>query len=67
VDEDLSGGFWLGLVVGSFDEFASFEDGAGADEGDQLGCGDRPPEVLGGLQQLERQGPAGGSRPGVLG
>ncbi len=35
VDEDLLGGFGLDVFVGSFDEFAGLEEGAGADEGDR--------------------------------
>ena len=42
------------VVVGSFDEFAALEGGAGADEGDQVRAVDRAPAVLGGLDELER-------------
>ena len=59
VDEDLLGGFGLRCLVGSFDEFAAFERGAGADEGDQVGAVDRAPAVLGGLDQFERHGQPG--------
>jgi hypothetical protein len=34
VDEDLLGGCGLGMLVGSLDELAAFERGAGADERD---------------------------------
>jgi hypothetical protein len=44
----------LVLIVGSFDEFAVDEGGAGPDEGDQVGCVDHSPPGLGGLDQLER-------------
>jgi len=37
------------LVVGSLDEFAVLELGAGPDEGDQVGCVDRAPACLGGF------------------
>ena len=36
VDEDRLGGFGLGLLAGSFDEFAVDEGRAGADQGDQV-------------------------------
>uniref|UniRef100_UPI001BDC3051 AAA family ATPase n=1 Tax=Pseudonocardia sp. H11422 TaxID=2835866 RepID=UPI001BDC3051 len=36
VDEDLLGGFCLRVLLGSFDELAGLEGGAGADEGDQV-------------------------------
>jgi len=44
------------LLVGSFDELTGVEDGAGADEGDQVGCVDRTPAGLGGLDEFERHG-----------
>jgi hypothetical protein len=47
VDEDLLGGFWLGLFVGSFDELAGLEHRARADECDEVGCVDGAPAVLG--------------------
>jgi hypothetical protein len=47
VDEDLLGGFGLGVFVGSFDELAGLERGAGADERDEMRDVDRPPAVLG--------------------
>ncbi len=49
-----------GVFVGSFDEFAAPEAGAGADECDEFGCVDRAPAVLGGLDELERHGQSGG-------
>lgn len=62
VDEDLLGGFGGEGFVGSFDEFAALEDGAGADECDQVGCVHRASAVLGSLQELEGHGQAGGPR-----
>ena len=61
VDEDLLGGFGLGVVVGSFDELAVDERGAGADERDQVRGVDRAPAVLGGLDELERHRQPGGA------
>jgi hypothetical protein len=61
VDEDLLGGFGLRCLVGSFDELSVDEGRAGADEGDEVGAVDRAPAVLGGLDQLERQGQPGGA------
>jgi hypothetical protein len=43
-------------LVGSFDELAVDEGGAGTDERDQVGAFDRTPAVLGGLDELERHG-----------
>jgi len=54
VDEDLLGGFGLGVLLGSFEELAGLEDGTGADESDEVGCVDRAPAVLRGLDELER-------------
>ncbi len=34
------------LVVGSFDELALLESGAGTDERDEVGCVDRAPALL---------------------
>jgi integrase/recombinase XerD len=45
------------LVVGSFDDAAFV--GAGADEGDEVGCVDGAPAALGGLDELEGHGDAG--------
>nr|WP_219419483.1 hypothetical protein [Pseudonocardia nigra] len=47
MDEDLLGGVWLGVLLGSFDELAGLEHCAGADEGDQMGGVDRAPPILG--------------------
>jgi hypothetical protein len=44
----------LGLFVGSFYEFAVLEHGSGVNEGDQVGCVDRSPAGLRGLDELER-------------
>ena len=52
------------LLVGSFDELAGVEDGAGVDEGDQVGCVDGAPAGLGGLNELERHGQPGGLAAG---
>ena len=43
----------FGVFVGSFDEFAGLEDGAGADEGDQVWCVDCSPTVLGSWNDLK--------------
>ena len=59
VDEDLLGGLGLGVVVGSFDELAGLECGAGTDERDQVRGVDRAPAVLGGFDELERHGQPG--------
>jgi hypothetical protein len=55
------------LVVGSFDEAAFVEVGAGADEGDEVGCVDGAPAALGRLNELERHGDAGSAGAGSLG
>lgn len=60
MDRDLLGGLRLWGVVGSFDEFAADEGGAGADEGDQVGGVDRAPAGLGGFDELEGHGQPGG-------
>jgi hypothetical protein len=54
VNEDLSGGFGLRVLVGSFDELAVDERGAGADERDEVWGVDRAPAVLGSLDELPR-------------
>jgi hypothetical protein len=41
------------VFVGSFDELAGVERGAGADERDEMGCVDRAPAGVGGLDELE--------------
>ena len=56
----LLGGFRLVVFVGSFDELAVDERGAGADERDQVWGVDRAPAVLGGLDELERHRQSGG-------
>jgi hypothetical protein len=50
-----------------FDELAAFEAGAGADEGDEVGCVDRATAGLGGLDEFERHGQAGGLGAGAFG
>jgi hypothetical protein len=52
VDEDLLGGFGLMGFVGSFDELAVDEHGAGTHERNQVGRVDRPPAVLGASMSL---------------
>ena len=49
--------------VGSFDELAIDERGAGPDQRDQVRAVHRPPAVLGGHDELERHGQPG--RPGA--
>jgi hypothetical protein len=46
VDQDRLGGFGLGLLAGSFNEFAVDEGRSGADQGDEMGRVDRAPAVL---------------------
>ena len=41
--------------------------GAGADEGDEVGCVDGAPAALGGLDELERHGDADSAGAGSLG
>ncbi len=67
VDEDLLGGCWLVVVVGSFDEFAVDELRAGADEGDEAGCVDGSPAVLGGFDEFECHRQPGGAGAGPAG
>src|SRR5262245_7932413 len=57
----------FGGPVGSFDEFAVDEGGAGADESDQVGCVHRAPAVLGRLHGLEGHGQPGRPRAGSAG
>ena len=47
VDQDLLGGFGLGILAGSFDELAVDEGGSGADQGDEMRRVDGAPAVLG--------------------
>ncbi len=51
----------VGWFVGSFEEFAVVECGAGADEGEEVGCVDGAPPGLGGVEELERHRDTGGS------
>src|SRR5665647_839640 len=63
-----SGGCLGGECGGfTFEEFALLEACAGADQGDQVGCVDRAPAVLGGLDELERHRDPGGSGARALG
>ncbi len=48
------------MFAGLFDELAVFEAGAGADEGDEVGCVDGAPARLRGFDELERHGQPGG-------
>ena len=50
--EDLLGGFRLGVVVGSFEEFAGDEHSAGSDERDEVRGVHCPPAILGGLDEF---------------
>ena len=64
----VSGGLLVtSWFVGSFDQQAFVEAGSGADECDEVGCVDRAPSGLGGLDELERHRDAGGPRAGSLG
>ncbi len=45
---------------GAFDEVSSFEAGSGTGEGDEVGCVDGPPPLLGGLGELQGHGEGGG-------
>jgi hypothetical protein len=58
-----------GLFVGSFEELAGGEGGAGADEGDEVRGVDGAPADLGGFDELERHsqpvGLAAGSAGGL--
>jgi hypothetical protein len=57
----------LGLFFGSFYELAGLELGSGADEGDQVGCVDRSPASLRGLDEFERHRQPSRSRARSLG
>lgn len=51
----------------AFDDHPLLEVCAGPDEGDEVGAVDGPPAGLGGLDELEGHGEAGGSGAGALG
>jgi len=55
------------VVVGSLNELAAVEHGAGSDERDQVWPVDHAPAVLGGLDELERHRQPGRPRPGPTG
>ena len=57
----------LGWVVGSLDEFALLEGGAGADQRDEVGRVDGTPAGLCGLDELEGHGHSGGPGAGAFG
>ncbi|OLM27754.1 hypothetical protein Ae717Ps2_6758 [Pseudonocardia sp. Ae717_Ps2] len=61
VDEDLLGGFGVGVVVGSFNESSGLEDCSGADERDQVRAVHGAPAVLGGFDEFERHREPGGA------
>ena len=65
VDEDLLGGFGLGVFGGSFDELAGLEVDAGPDERDEVRGVDRAPAVLGGLDVVEHHRQPAARDPGV--
>jgi hypothetical protein len=67
VDEGLLGRLGGSRFVGSLDELVAVEGGAGADEGNEVGCVDRAPTVLGGLEELEGHSQASGLRAGAAG
>lgn len=46
------------MSLRALDEFAVLEDRAVADEGDEVGCSDRAPAFLGGLDEFEHHGQA---------
>ena len=50
------------MLLGSFDELAGLEHGAGADERDQVGCVHGAPAGLGGLDELKCHGQPGRPR-----
>jgi integrase/recombinase XerD len=56
------GGFRLGVLAGSFDQFPVDEGRSGADQGDEVRRVDRAPPVLCGLDELESHGQPGGPR-----
>jgi hypothetical protein len=56
----------LGVFVGSFDEFSVLEAGAGVDERDEVGCVDRAPAGLGGLDELNAIASPAAREPGPL-
>ena len=55
------GGAVDGVSVGSLDELAGLEAGSGPYESDELGCVDRAPAGLRGLDEFECHGQPGGS------
>jgi hypothetical protein len=57
---------WRRVVGLPLYQFAAFESGAGADEGDEVGCADRAPPGLGGFDELNQDGQTGGFRAGPV-
>lgn len=53
IQSSSSGRVWLPMPTRAFEEMAVLEAGCGADQGDEVGCGDRAPVGLGGLGELE--------------
>jgi hypothetical protein len=54
-------------MLGALDEDAVLEPGAGADQGNQVGAGDRPPSGLGGFHELEHHREGCGGAAGAAG
>ena len=67
IEGDEGRGGFLILLVGSFDHHPLVEDGAGADEGDEVRCVERPPPLLSGFDEFEGHSEASGPRPGSFG
>jgi hypothetical protein len=56
---------WRRVVGLPLYQFAAFESGAGADEGDEVGCADRAPPGLGGFDELNRMARPAAFEPGL--
>ena len=61
------GGWRSCCRLAALNQDAVLEPRAGADQGDQVGSGDRAPPVLGGLDELEHHGEGGGRASGAAG
>uniref|UniRef100_UPI00403FD2A4 hypothetical protein n=1 Tax=Streptomyces sp. DG1A-41 TaxID=3125779 RepID=UPI00403FD2A4 len=55
------------MSLGAFYEVAALEAGSGPDKRDEVGCVDRSPPLLGGLDELEDHGEGGRRAAGALG